>query len=276
MTSHPHDHHHPADSVAELLDLDAEVLQQYWSEIMGWVHTRTAAHPVRRILDVGAGTGVGSVALANRFPNAEVVAADVSAQMLHRIRERAAADALGARVSTVQLDLDEPWPELGSFDLAWASASLHELAKPAGTFSGLFEVLSSGALLVVVEMDGPPRFLEAKVGNGLESRIHDVLGRVRAGANDHPDWTDNLQRAGFARVETARFPIDLPLEPRGLGGHYAHRYLRTIQPAVGDGLSAADRSMLDALVADNGPSSVLHRSDLHLRTGRTAWAARRP
>lgn len=276
MTSCLHDHHHSADSVAELLDLDAEVLQQYWSEVMGWVHTRTAAQPVRRILDVGAGTGVGTVALANRFPNAEVVAADVSAQMLHRVRERADVDALGARVSTVQLDLDERWPELGSFDLAWASASLHELATPAGTFSGLFEVLSSGALLVVVEMDGPPRFLEAKVGNGLESRIHEVLGRVRTGANDHPDWTGNLEHAGFARVETARFSIDLPLEPRGLGGRYAQTYLRTIQPAVEDGLSAADRSMLDALVADNGPSSVLHRSDLHLRTGRTAWAARRP
>lgn len=273
MTSHSHGHH---DSIAELLDLDAQVLHRYLFDVITWVQARATGRPSRRILDVGAGTGTGTVALANHFASADVVAVDMSAEMLHRVRDRAAVGGLAERVSTVQMNLDESWPELGSFDLVWASAALHELSNPERTFSNIFRVLNPGGLIAVVEMDAPPRFLEDQIGDGLEARIHDVLREVRPGNNDHPDWSANLEHAGFASIETTTFSIDMAIDGDGTGGLYAQTYLRRIQPAVAPHLSEPDRILLDALVADSDPLSLRHRGDLHLRAGRTAWAALRP
>jgi ubiquinone/menaquinone biosynthesis C-methylase UbiE len=45
--------------------------------------------PVRRVLDVGTGTGAGARALAKRFPTAEVVGVDVSPAMLEEARKAA-------------------------------------------------------------------------------------------------------------------------------------------------------------------------------------------
>jgi len=60
---HQHDGDQPAQAVlAELLDLDAEVLHDYLSSVTGWVGGLAAGQPPRRILDLGCGTGTGSLA----------------------------------------------------------------------------------------------------------------------------------------------------------------------------------------------------------------------
>ena len=83
---HQHQHATGTDSaaetdwaaMAELLDLDAEVLHSYLSEMTGWVHELAADLPCRRILDLGAGTGTGALALLQRFEGADVIALDMS------------------------------------------------------------------------------------------------------------------------------------------------------------------------------------------------------
>lgn len=77
-------HHHPAAetapaAMAELLNLDAEVLHSYLSEVTGWIHELAADLPRCRILDLGSGTGTGALALARRFEGADVIAVDISA-----------------------------------------------------------------------------------------------------------------------------------------------------------------------------------------------------
>lgn len=278
MTAHSHSHTPDDGSIAEILDLDAVVLQRTLADITAWVGERVRAP--RRILDVGAGSGTGTIALAERFPDAELLAADRSAEMLDRVLRKAAAAGLAERVSTVQLDLDGPWPELGLVDLAWASASLHELADAGRAFEALAGVLSPGGALVVVEMDGPPRFLGGDGATSdaaaLEARIHEMLAEKRSPAHDHPDWSDGIARAGFTRVERASFVVDLPLEPDAAGGRYAQAYLRRLAPVVAPRLTASERALFEQLVADDGPSSLRRRRDLRLRTGRTVWAARKP
>jgi len=91
MTVQHHDHaQHDADhaadeaAMAELLDLDAEVLHTYLSEVTARIHELAADAPRRRILDLGTGTGTGTLALLERFEGSAVTALDISARLLHR------------------------------------------------------------------------------------------------------------------------------------------------------------------------------------------------
>src|SRR5262245_13328272 len=68
---------------------------------------------VGRVLDLGAGDGrlLGLVLLAR--PEAEGVALDFSPTMLGRLRDRFGGDP---RVRVVEHNLENPLPDLGSFD----------------------------------------------------------------------------------------------------------------------------------------------------------------
>lgn len=286
MADHSHDHAHghgthdhpgPHDDagLAELLDLDAEVLGSYLDEVTDWAAGHAPASP-RVIVDLGAGTGIGSLALARRFPAADVVAIDRSERMLARVRAAADEQGLGDRLRVVQADLDVAWPEVGGVDVVWASSALHELADPDRVFRDVHDALTPGGLLVVIELDALPRFLPDDVGlgrPGLEARCHEVL--AHAGWNAHPDWRPHLERAGFEVAAQGTFTVEAnPARPST--GRYARASLRTIRPAVEGRLAADDLDVLDRLLADDGPDTLLRRGDLTARSSRTAWAARRP
>ena len=136
--THAHHDHRPhrhagaaEDDYTDLLDLDAEVLRDYWSDALDWVQSMAAGTARTRLLDLGAGTGTGAIGLAARFPDAEVIALDVAPVSLAKIAAKAAAAGLAERVRPVEADLDAGWPDLGLLDLTWASASLHHMADPA-------------------------------------------------------------------------------------------------------------------------------------------------
>lgn len=267
-------------ALANLLDLDARVLRDYLAEAMSWVHGHAPDNSHRRVLDVGAGPGAGTLALAQRFRDAEVVAVDMSEEMLSRTQARFDALLMTDRVLTVQMNLDGQWPDLGSFDVVWASAMLHELSDPDLALRNIFDIMKPGGVLAVVEMTGPPLFLDAEVGDGFEQRMHDIVRVADDGHAYQADWTQNLTAAGFTLAETRDFAIDFAVgsstDDARDAGHYAHTYFRRVHPVVGPLLAPGDQDVLNALVADAGPASLRERTDLHIRATRTAWMARRP
>ncbi|CCW09940.1 probable methyltransferase [Rhodococcus aetherivorans] len=267
-----HAHHDPG--LAELLDLDAEVLGSYLDEVTAWAEQHAPQGP-RTIVDVGAGTGTGSLALGRRFPAAEIVAVDRSASMLARVRAAAAEHGTAERLRVVLADLDAAWPSIGTVDVAWAASSLHEVADPDRVLRDLHAALNPGGLLVVVEMDELPRFLPDDVGRGrpgLERRCHEAL--ARAGWNAHPDWRTHLERAGFEVTAQRSFTVAAAPAPPS-AARYAHAYLSRIRAALDGRLATDDLETLDALLAPDSPDGLLHRGDLTVRGSRTAWAARR-
>ncbi|MEV2276848.1 class I SAM-dependent methyltransferase [Nocardiopsis sp. NPDC049922] len=188
-THHGHGTHDHEAGMADLLDLDAEALGPYLDDLTAWVDEHTDAAP-RLIADVGAGTGTGAMALARRFPEADIVAVDRSPVMLDRLRETARERGMGGRVRVVEADLDAAWPRVGTVDLAWAASSLHHVTDPDRLLADLHAALRPGGLLVVVEMDAPPRFLPEDLGigcPGLEERCHEIgdLGRLLADDGPH-------------------------------------------------------------------------------------------
>ncbi|MBT1184018.1 class I SAM-dependent methyltransferase [Streptomyces sp. CJ_13] len=267
----------PDIAMAQLLELDAEVLAPYLAELTGWIADLTHPAPAR-ILDLGSGPGTGSLALAHRFGSAQVTAVDISPQMLHRLHKQAAAHSVTRRISTLEANLDEPWAEIGEggpYDLIWAAALLHHVADPARTLAQAFEHVRPGGLLAVTEMDFFPRFLPEDIGigsPGLEARLH-------AATNTQPphEWTGELTDAGFTLEE--RRPFDIRLDRAQAGpalNDYAQICLAKLRSHATEALDADDLDALDALLDETQPHSIARRADLTVRTTRTTWIARRP
>jgi SAM-dependent methyltransferase len=284
MANHHHHHHqHAADAPEEdaaamtaLLDLDAEVLHAYLSEVIGWV-ADLAAGPPRRILDLGAGTGTGALALAQRFAGAEVIAVDMSAPLLGRLQDKARDLGVAGRVRILQADLDAGWPAIDPVDLVWASASLHHMADPERVLTDVFRALRPGGLLAVTELGSFPRFLPADLGAGLEARCHAALDGALAREVPHlgSDWAPRLRQAGFDVVAERDFAIDLTPPLPAAAARYAQASLRRLRSGVDGLLDAGDLAALDALIDGDGPDAVLHRTDLTVRTTRTVYMAER-
>lgn len=284
MESH-HQHHRAAETdaaaMAELLDLDAEVLHSYLSEVTGWVRELAAGRPRRRILDLGSGTGTGALALARRFEEAEVIALDISGPLLDRLMDKARALGVAGRVRILQADLDAAWPALDPVDLVWASASLHHMIDPDRVLADVFAALRPGGLLAVAEMDSFPRFLPDDLGlgrPGLEARCHAALTGARAEEVPHlgSDWGPHLRQAGFIIEAERHFAIDLTPPLPDAAGRYAQASLRRMRSGLDDLMSADDLATLDTVVGSDGPGGVLRRDDLVVRAARTIWVASRP
>ena len=280
---HQHSHHESGDAapLAEMLDLDAEVLHSYLTDVVDWVHGLLKDPSHARILDLGAGTGTGALALAQRFPGAEVTALDLSPELLDRLGTKARALGLADRIRPLQADLDHAWPGLGALDLVWASNSLHHMGEPDRVLDEVFAAVRPGGLLALLELDSFPRFLPQDLGlgrPGLEERCHAAMAAQHQEQVPHlgADWTGNLVRAGFTVEERRDFSIDLTAPLPEAAGRYARSTLRRFRSGLADRLDADDLAVLDALTAEDGPDSLLRRSDLGVRTRRTVWAARRP
>jgi SAM-dependent methyltransferase len=284
MADH-HQHHHSAvetsdAAMAELLDLDAEVLHSYLSGVTAWIH-ELADPPPRKILDLGSGTGTGTFALLQRFEGAEVIAVDMSAPLLDHLTGRARVLGLAGRVRTVQADLDAAWPAIDPVDLAWASRSLHHLADPDRVLTEVLAALRPGGLLVVAEMNSFPRFLPDDPGlgrPGLEARCHAAVAERQA--TELPelgsDWGPRLSRAGFTIEAERSFAINLTPPLPASAGRYAQASLRRLRSGLDGRMSTDDLATLDILIDSDGPDSVRQRDDLTVRTARTVWVARRP
>lgn len=275
-------HNHPDDdtALAELLDLDGEVLHAYWADAVTWVRNRAACSGHIRILDLGAGTGVATIALAQRFADAEVIAVDVSDAMLGRVRDKSLDLGLAHRVRTVCADLDGPWPPVGPVDVCWASMSLHHLADPERVLRDLFATTRPGGLVAVAEFAEPLRFLPSDLGfgrPGLETRLLDALSTHHASELPHlgADWPSLLRAAGFAVVGERPFAIDVPPPPTPATVRYAVRWLERLRPGVAPLLSDDDRRALDTLLDGDGDGSLERREDVSVRGVRTVTLAAR-
>jgi tRNA (cmo5U34)-methyltransferase len=104
--------------------------------------------PVERVLDLGAGTGLMSAAVRDRYPNAELVLLDGSPEMLAHARERLP----GSSTATVVADLRDELPE-GPFDAIVSALAIHHLehADKRGLLRRVRERLRDGGVFVNAE-----------------------------------------------------------------------------------------------------------------------------
>jgi SAM-dependent methyltransferase len=107
---------------------------------------------VERVLDLGCGDGrLAALVLDARPAATEAVGLDSSPPMLDLARERFVADA---RVTLVEHDLDEPLPDLGTFDVVVAGFAIHHLShvRKQSLFAEIARILRPGGVFANLEV----------------------------------------------------------------------------------------------------------------------------
>jgi release factor glutamine methyltransferase len=131
----------------------------------------------RRVLDLGTGTGAIALALATHWPEAQVLATDVSTDALALAQENVGQVGLGGRVQLLQSDWYQQVPADTCFDLI---VSNPPYLSDRETDETLVEVKNF-----------EPRIALTPGGHGLES-----IQRIIAGAPAH------LNEGGLLAMET--------------------------------------------------------------------------
>jgi tRNA (cmo5U34)-methyltransferase len=151
-----------------------------------------ASRPVRRVLDLGAGTGLLAAMVAGAHPDAEIVLLDGAAGMLDQARER-----LGDRASYAVRDLGDPLPS-GPWDAVVSALAVHHLddAGKRALFARVHDALAPGGIFVNAEQIlGPTPALDAE----YLARHH--AAALALGASEQ-EWQAALRRMEHDRCAT--------------------------------------------------------------------------
>lgn len=172
------------------------------------VQTVRAIAPLagERILDIAAGTGTSSAAIAKAGAN--VVAVDFSAGMIEVGREK------HPDIEFIEADAMALPFKAAEFDAVTISFGLRNIEDPRAALKEMYRVLKPGGRLVICEFSTPPRGL---IRAGYGAYLKHVMPRVVSVASSNPDayryladsindWPDQgtlsqwLRGAGFTRV----------------------------------------------------------------------------
>jgi demethylmenaquinone methyltransferase/2-methoxy-6-polyprenyl-1,4-benzoquinol methylase len=137
--------------------------------------------PGERVLDIAAGTGTSSAAIARS--GAEVVALDFSAGMIAEGRRRH-PDIEFVEADAERLPFDDE-----SFDAVTISFGLRNIENPQTALAEMYRVLKPGGRVVICEFSKPPQAL-FRTGYGAYMRF--VMPLVARVASTDPEAYDYL------------------------------------------------------------------------------------
>ena len=125
----------------------------YWSFLLGNA-LDAAGNPdaPKRIIDIGSGSGNSVIPLADRFPQAEILATDISPQLLAILRDflRKRTDG-DERFGLVCVDAMAANYQAGVADLAVGAAILHHILEPERVLASCFRALAPGGWAIFFE-----------------------------------------------------------------------------------------------------------------------------
>jgi len=213
--------------VATRYDLITRLLSfgqdRYWKEVL-LRHVSRGVH--REILDVACGTGDLTIALAQRLPEARVTGMDLTPEMIHRARRRAARAApaapAGGTAGAIQFDLGDMSALTyrdTRFDLVTAGYALRNAPELTAAIAELHRVLRPGGVLGVLDFSrsdlsaisaaqvGLLRFWGRLWGRFLHGNP-EAYGYIAESLRRFParsQFLDALHRGGFRSIRERRF-----------------------------------------------------------------------
>lgn len=172
-----------------------------------------AGRPVRRILDVGCGTGDFALLAARHYPGARVVGADFTAAMLRRAAPRLSGRALGGRAGLARASaLALPFRP-GAFDVVLSAFVARNLPRLDVALAEARRALAPDGTLLVLEITEPTSPAVRRLFHTYFDTMVPFLGGLARSAGPYrylpeslrflPDRDGFLRRlrdAGFGRV----------------------------------------------------------------------------
>ena len=148
------------------------------------------------ILDAGSGTGNALAGLAQRYPQARLIALDIAPAMLQRARSRVPwwkkILVWGSQPATVCADIERLPVADASVGMVWSNLALQWVNEPQQAFAEMRRVLVPGGLLMFSTF-GPDTLKELRLAyQGTDRHTH--VNRF----TDMHDIGDMLVHSGFA------------------------------------------------------------------------------
>lgn len=184
-------------------------LQQFYSAA---VWAAESAEPKPGILDIGAGTGLLSALMLQKFPDAHLTLMDISKNMLEVARQR-----FCGQVNIQYIVSNYSRSELtGQYDIICSALSIHHLAPEdkRRLFGRIFSILKWGGLFINADQaDGETKYFRQKyvdywndfLQNGpLNKEKHAEIIRRRDTLDRNDKLSEQLQwlqECGFSDVD---------------------------------------------------------------------------
>jgi ubiquinone/menaquinone biosynthesis C-methylase UbiE len=160
---------------------------------------------IKRILDIGCGAGALTMALKEKYPNAELVGTDISAPLLKYAHKR--AHEAGFDISYEQMPAEDMSYDDNSFDVITANLLFHELPVEIAkqVISEAFRVLRPGGVFHVFDFPGDKKsnayrmiFVEMDAADNGEpylpgfvrSNLEDIM--IQTGFEMHEAFDPNM------------------------------------------------------------------------------------
>lgn len=167
-------------------------------------------HAEIRVLDLGAGTGLLSAFIRERFPNARLRLVDITESMLDRARQRLGAERTDYAIGDYGTE-----PIAGEWDAIVSALSIHHLADEAkrALFPRIHSALAPGGVFVNAEQVAGPTpeltlryhqqwLAQIRERGATEQEIADSEYRMRtdlcSSVEDQLRW---MRDAGFADAD---------------------------------------------------------------------------
>lgn len=137
------------------------------------------------VIDLGCGPGNSTRVLKNRFPNAFVIGADNSANMVKKARDD------NPDLDFIILDISGDLSEMrGKFDVVFSNACLQWLPNHAELLPRLFELLRKGGTLAV------------QIPMNYDEPVHKIIGRI----SESGKWSDKfLEKRIFGTLTQSEY-----------------------------------------------------------------------
>ena len=148
-----------------------------------------------KVVDLGAGDGYLSRAIARSVK--QVVAVDISSQMLKELKKKAGDNGI-KNIKVLESDGQDMPVEPGSMDMVCANMYLHHIEEPENAVREMYRVLKPGGVVFISD------FLE-HTDNQMKEKMHDLWPGFKLEAIQ--DW---FHKVGFRDLHPETLPGELP------------------------------------------------------------------
>jgi SAM-dependent methyltransferase len=193
----------------------------YWKMLIGQAAQKISLVNPKVIVEFGCGFGNSTLPLLDLFPDADIVATDISPNLLSILNRLVDARGLGARCIAAAMDAQKPYLRNGIADLVVGSAILHHLADPdifvrramdvlrPGSAAIFFEPFEAGnailrLICLEVEAEAKRRRIRNNRAVNWLAKIPDQLA-PQIFRGQRPGWRDRNDKWAFPKSVLERF-----------------------------------------------------------------------